>query len=145
MLRMSTKGHHATRIVIFLAGSSARPVSKAEIGEAEAIPPGYLQQIMVRLTDAGLVRSHRGKMGGFTLARPPADITVLQVLRATEGPFELAPCVESVEPCERMQTCPAHLLWSEATAMIDGLFERTTVADLVASGHRLQEEYPQAG
>ena len=143
MLRMSTKGHHATRIMMYLAGSPARPVSKVEIGQAETIPPGYLQQIMVRLTEAGLVRSHRGKMGGFTLARHPGDITILQVLRATEGPFELAPCVDAGVPCDRSGICPAHLLWTEATVLLNDLFERTTVADLIASGHQLQERERQ--
>ncbi len=139
MMRMSTKGHHATRIMVYLARSPVSPVSKVEIGTAEAIPPGYLQQILVRLLEAGLVRSHRGKTGGFSLARPPEAITVQQVLRATEGPFELAPCVDSPVDCGRSGICPAHALWLEATELIEGLFARTTIADLVTSGRLLED------
>jgi Rrf2 family protein len=139
MLRMSTKGHHATRIMIMLARTSNRPVSKGEIGEAEGIPPGYVQQLMIRLTDAGLVRSHRGRSGGFTLSRPPEGISVQEVLHATEGPFELAPCIDLRLTCPRSEVCPAHQLWSRATDLITDLFQQTSIADLALTGQRLEE------
>src|SRR5512140_2165349 len=103
MMRMSTKGHHATRIMMMLARTPSHPVSKGEIGEAEGIPPGYVQQLMIRLTDAGLVRSHRGRAGGFTLTRAPEGISVRDVLQATEGVFELAPCVDMRVSCPRTE------------------------------------------
>jgi Rrf2 family protein len=140
MMRMSTKGHHATRIMMMLARTPSRPVSKGEIGESEGIPPGYVQQLMIRLTDAGLVRSHRGRAGGFTLTRAPEGISVQEVLHATEGVFELAPCVDKRVDCPRTLCCPAHVLWSEATLMINNLFERTSIADLVLTGKRLEEQ-----
>jgi Rrf2 family protein len=140
MLRMSTKGHHATRVMLYLAGSPSAPVSKVEIGQAETIPPGYLQQIMVRLLEAGLVQSHRGKAGGFSLARSAEAITVRDILTATEGPFELAPCIDSPGDCAQVPTCPARALWLHATCMVNDLFEQTTVADLVASGRVLRRE-----
>jgi Rrf2 family protein len=138
-MRMSTKGHHATRIMMMLAKTPGRPVSKGEIGEAEGIPPGYVQQLMIRLTDAGLVRSHRGRAGGFTLTRAAEDISVQEVLLATEGPFELAPCIDSRLVCSRSEVCPGHLLWGQATQLVTDLFKRTSVADLVHTGHRLEE------
>jgi len=137
---MSTKGHHATRIMVRLASTLDHPVSKGEIGEAEGIPPGYVQQLMIRLTDAGLVRSHRGRAGGFTLARPPEEITVKEVLMATEGAFELAPCVDLRLNCPRTETCPAHVLWSKATLLVNDLLEQTTIAGLMLSGRRLEEQ-----
>jgi Rrf2 family protein len=140
MMRMSTKGHHATRIMIRLARMPGRPVSKGEIGEAESIPPGYVQQLMIRLTDAGLVRSHRGRAGGFTLARPAESISIHEVLLATEGPFELAPCVDVRLSCPRTDTCPAHLLWTEATNVVNELFQKTNIAELMATGRRLEEQ-----
>ena len=140
MMRMSTKGHHATRIMIMLAQSPGAPVSKGEIGESQGIPPGYVQQLMIRLTDAGLVRSHRGRAGGFTLTRAAEDISVQEVLLATEGPFELAPCIDKRLDCPRTEVCPGHLLWSQATQLVTDLFTRTSIADLVATGLRLQEQ-----
>ena len=138
MMRMSTKGHHATRIMVRLACTPDYPVSKGEIGEAEGIPPGYVQQLMIRLVDAGLVRSHRGRAGGFTIARPPEEISVKEVLMATEGAFELAPCVDLRLICPRSEVCPAHLLWSQATTLVNDLFEKTSIADLLAQGQQLE-------
>ena len=129
-MRMSTKGHHATRIMVFLATSPGRPITKQEIGASENISPGYIQQLMGRLTSAGLVQSHRGKEGGFSLALPAEKITVKQVLDATEGPFELAACVAHPEICTHADTCPANPLWTKVTAAVNDLFDCTTIADL---------------
>jgi Rrf2 family protein len=137
MLRMSTKGHHATRIMIFLANHGDGLVTKTEIAEAETISSGYLQQLLIALVNAGLVKSFRGKAGGFMLGMPAETITVRQVLAATEGPFELAPCLE--EECSRAEACAAHLLWFEATRRVNDLFDHTTVADLVKTTRALQE------
>lgn len=142
MMRMSTKGHHATRIMIFLANSPDHPVTKAEIAEGEIISAGYLQQLMGTLTNAGLVKSYRGKTGGFSLARPAAEVTVQQVLLASEGPFDLAPCLEI--QCPRADVCAAHLLWLQAAALVNDLFASTTIADLAASARSLQEPPKQA-
>jgi Rrf2 family protein len=125
--------------MLMLAHHPGRPVSKGEIGEAEGIPPGYVQQLMIRLTDAGLVRSHRGRAGGFTLSRPAEGISVQEVLHATEGAFELAPCIESRQACPRSKVCPAHLLWGKATEMVNDLFEKTSIADLMHTGRRLED------
>jgi Rrf2 family iron-sulfur cluster assembly transcriptional regulator len=140
MMRMSTKGHHAIRILIYLTNEPDRPVNKVEIGETQGISTGYVQQLMLRLTSAGLVRSHRGKDGGFSLSRPAADITVRQVLEATEGSFELAPCVNPKQCCIRTPVCPAHPLWIQASNYVNDLFDGTTIADLAATGHTLEEE-----
>lgn len=134
-MRMSTKGHHATRIMIYLANAPGHPVSKAEISEGENITPGYLQQLMGTLTSAGLVKSYRGKAGGFALAHPADQVTVHQVLNATEGHFELAPCLDL--DCPRADACAAHMLWMEAAARVNDLFDRTTIADLAASARAL--------
>jgi Rrf2 family cysteine metabolism transcriptional repressor len=132
MMRMSTKGHHAVRIMVYLALSPGRPITKAEIGDAENISPGYIQQLMGRLTSAGLVKSHRGKEGGFSLARSAADITVREVLGVTEGPFEIAECATQQDLCTRTATCPVNPLWVEVTNMVNALFDRTTIASLAA-------------
>ncbi len=142
MMRMSTKGHHATRIMIFLANSPDHPVSKAEISEGENISPGYLQQLMGTLTSAGLVKSYRGKAGGFALAHSADQVTVQQVLHATEGHFDLAPCLD-VE-CPRADACAAHVLWMQAAARVNELFDSTTIADLAASARALAMPPKQA-
>jgi Rrf2 family protein len=103
--------------------------TKHEIAEAEAIPCAYVQQLMVTLRAAGFVNSHRGRVGGFTLARTAETITVADVLRATEGPILLAPCTGN-ERCEREPGCPAHPLWIRAAKLLDDFFNGVTIAEL---------------
>jgi Rrf2 family protein len=131
MMAISTKGRYACRIMVLLAGRpSAGPVSKHEIAEAEGISSDYVQQIMQRLRAAGLVRSHRGKVGGFTLGRDPETISVLDVLMAVEGRVEPAPCWLP-EDCPRQEGCPTRPVWMKAAELLEGLFAGTTIAALV--------------
>jgi len=131
MMDISTRGRYATRIMVFLAEWPGRPVTKTEISEAEGVTPGYLQQIMGGLLSAGLVRSYRGKAGGFALARPPETITVGDVLRATEGRVSPAPCWD-IHHCGRARECPTRPFWLKAAQLLNDLFDGTTIADLAA-------------
>jgi Rrf2 family protein len=132
MMAVSTKGRYSLRIVSFLG---AQPggflASKAEIAEAEGIPPAYVQQLMMRLVIAGLVQAKRGRRGGFSLARAPEAITVAEVLKASEGEIELVPC-RRPEACERAPDCPTRPLWMTATDLLEQLFQGTTIAQLTS-------------
>ena len=105
------------------------PVQRSELAKQEALSIDYIEQIMVKLKAAGLVRSRRGVRGGFLLARDAGSITIEEVLLVTEGPIALAPCRKS--SCSRAQTCPAQPLWEEATARMTEVFHKTTVQSLV--------------
>jgi Rrf2 family protein len=129
MMDISSKGRYAVRTMVFLAEWPGRPLTKTEISEAENITPGYLQQIMGPLLTAGLVRSFRGKTGGFMLARPAETITVGEVLRATDGRVGPAPCWDA-DVCEREGYCPTRPFWARVTATLNEMFDGTTVADL---------------
>jgi Rrf2 family protein len=130
MMAISTRGRYATRIMVLLASRPDRePMTKYEIGEAEAISPAYVQQLLMALRLAGLARSHRGRAGGFSLARPAESISVLEVLQAVEGELMPAPCANTGS-CERSETCPTRPLWLSATNLLTDLFQRTTVEDL---------------
>jgi Rrf2 family cysteine metabolism transcriptional repressor len=130
MMEISTKGRYSLRILILMASQpQGRVFAKYEIAEEEAITCAYVQQLMTTLRTAGFVRSHRGKMGGFTLARPAETITVAEVLGATEGPIALAPCTGS-EHCAREAHCAARSLWAKATEALVDLFTGVTVAQL---------------
>jgi Rrf2 family iron-sulfur cluster assembly transcriptional regulator len=129
MMCISTKGRYAVRVMVFLAEWPGRPLRKSEISEAEDITPGYLQQIMGILLNADLVRSYRGKAGGFALARPPESITVGEVLRCTEGKVQPVPC-EDIHDCGRAMHCPTRPFWMKAARMMDELLDSTTIADL---------------
>ena len=131
MMAISTRGRYATRIMVLLASQPDRsPVTKYEIGEAEGISPAYVQQLLMALRLAGLARSHRGRDGGFSLARPAESISVLEVLQAVEGELMPAPCAKTGY-CERSGTCPTRPLWQSAANLLSDLFQNTTVEDLM--------------
>jgi len=115
--------------VLLATRASGGPVTKHDIAEAEAISPDYVQQIMMRLKAGGLVRSHRGRGGGFSVARDPETISISDVLVAMEGRVAPAPC-GAPESCDRADTCPTRDVWMRATQLLEGLFEGVTIAGL---------------
>jgi Rrf2 family protein len=129
MMEIPTRGRYSVHILQMMATQPyGRVLTKQEIAETEGLSPGYVQQLLMMLKAAGFVNSHRGKAGGFSLARAPERMTVAQVLRACEGPIVPSPCVAAT--CARESTCRTHLLWMRAVESLDDLFSKTTIADL---------------
>ena len=91
---ISQKARYALRALLYLAArGDEAPVQIAEIAEAEKIPRKFLEAILLELKKTGIVRSHRGRSGGYSLGRPAKDISFADVLRVTDGPLALSPCV----------------------------------------------------
>lgn len=131
MMSISSKGRYASRIMVFLASlPPGATVTKYEIAEAEGISSAYVEQLMLPLRLAGLVTSHRGRTGGFSLAKDPEAISMADVLCAVEGTVQVAPCNDPYS-CGRADTCPTRPLWQQATDLLQDLFTRTKIADLV--------------
>jgi Rrf2 family cysteine metabolism transcriptional repressor len=134
MMTISTKGRYSVRILKAMAlDPPGSMFTKHGLAEAEGVSPGYVEQLMMMLKTAGLVNSHRGKIGGFTLARAPETITVADILRATEGPIVMAPCLDG-EVCERENGCSTRPLWMKAGIMLEDLFSGVTIAELAKNG-----------
>jgi len=130
MMSISSRGRYATRMVVLLATQlPGESMTKSEIAEAEAISAGYVQQLMMSLRLAGIVESHRGREGGFSLSRLPGEITVADVLRAVEGEIMPAPC-HGAGRCERAAFCPTRPIWEEAAQLLNHLFDSKTIASL---------------
>src|ERR1700742_645932 len=91
---ISQKARYALRALLYLAGrGEAGPVQIAEIAEQEKIPRKFLEAILLELKKTGIVRSHRGRQGGYSLGRAAKDISFADVLRVTNRPMALSPCV----------------------------------------------------
>ena len=91
---ISQKARYALRALLFLtARGDDIPVQISEIAESERIPRKFLEAILLELKKTGIVRSHRGRSGGYSLGRPAKDISFADVLRVTDGPLALSPCV----------------------------------------------------
>lgn len=131
MMRLSTKGRYATRIMIALAMCDRSiPARKQEIADNEGISADYVEQILMRLKAGGLVQSHRGAKGGFSLAKDPELITVADVLSTTEGPLALAPCKR--DDCNRATYCVAKEVWQEANQALEKVFSSVTIHALAS-------------
>src|SRR4029077_1498472 len=94
MTTLSRKARYALRALYALVASEGRgPVLIADLAEREQIPRKFLEAILLELRNAGLLRSRKGKGGGYTLARGPDAITMGQVIRVIDGPLAPVPCV----------------------------------------------------
>jgi Rrf2 family cysteine metabolism transcriptional repressor len=131
----STKGEYGVRLMAQLAARhGSGPASLSEIAEQEELPRAYLEQLVMSLRDADLVRSTRGAHGGYELARPPEMIQMGEVLRALEGPIAPMICA-SEEPghaaCVRSGHCTVNFLWTRVRDAIAEALDSMTLADLV--------------
>jgi Rrf2 family protein len=136
MLNLSTKGRYAARIMLALALAEGHRATKAEISRSEDISADYVEQILTKLRTVGLVRSHRGIRGGFSLARKPQEITVADVLLAAEGPLSIAPCLPDAN-CPRAGRCATRTLWQEASKALVKTFSGVTLADMAMRAERI--------
>lgn len=107
------------------------PIMVKEIAERQSLPATYLEQLMTLLRKSGLVNATRGARGGYVLSRPPAEITVAEVIAVLEGPIDLAECPSGVGCCGKPETCALNDLWSEASRALAEVFEQVTLAKLV--------------
>lgn len=141
MLRLSTKGRYAVRIMVYLSARDHRvPARKQDIADAEGISPDYVEQILIRLRAGGMVQSHRGARGGFTVVCQPHRTSILDVLEATEGPLQLAPCVE--EPCDRETRCAVQDIYGDATEALKQVFSKALLSDLADKANALRAGSP---
>lgn len=132
-MRISAKVDYAVRALVEIARMEAGQLAKAEdVARAQSIPRNFLQALLADLRRAGVVASHRGQAGGWTLARPPESISVADVIRATDGPLvsvhgsrpEDVRYDESVEVLQRV--------WIAVRSSLREVFEHVTIADLTA-------------
>ena len=132
-MRVTAKVDYAVRAAVELAAAGDGPVKGERIAEAQGIPLKFLENILLELKHAGLVQSQRGAEGGYWLARPPAEITLAEVIRAVEGPIanvrgERPEQVEYAGASEQLRD-----VWIAVRASLRAVLEHVTVAD-VASG-----------
>jgi Rrf2 family protein len=128
VVKVSTRGDYAARALLSLAlRESERPTSVKEIAERTNLPQPYLEQILLAVKGAGLVRSKRGVGGGYVLARPPDRITLADILAAVEGP--LTTLTDEHDHCEGH--CVLQEVWVGVSDETRRLLERFNLADLV--------------
>jgi len=133
-LRLSTKARYGLRALMSLARHYGEgPVIAKVIAREEDISENYLEQIMELLRRSGIVRSIRGAQGGFSLAKPPEDIKIKEIVDILEGPIHLIDCLSDPEICNRNKGCSARTFWKKLEENINKFLESHTLADLMHS------------
>lgn len=130
---VSTKGRYALRLMVCVAQAGAEgKVALREVSEREDISLKYLEQLARPLVQAGLLRSVRGKGGGYALAQEPAAIRAGDVLRAVEGSTAPVACLDLQEgmACPRAGECTTVRFWAGLDEVIERYVDGVTLADL---------------
>ena len=133
-MNLSQKCQYAVRSLFELAKrTNDGPVRVAEIAEAQAIPPRFLELILAELKRPGWVESRRGASGGYLLAVQPDAISVGDIIRFVDGPLNPVACIagESGEACTLRGHCAFIGLWERAQAAIEDVYDTTTLLDLI--------------
>jgi Rrf2 family protein len=132
-VRISAKSDYALRAASELAAAEGGPVKGEALATAQHIPQKFLENILSDLRQAGIVRSQRGAEGGYWLARPPAEVTVADVIRAVDGPLASVRGQRPEDVAYEGHAEPLQQVWIAVRAALRGVIEHVTLADL-ASG-----------
>jgi Rrf2 family protein len=131
---LSQKARYALRALLVLAErNDHEPVMIADIAEQADVPRKFLEQILLELKKRGIVRSTRGRQGGYQLGKSPKDITFADIIRVTDGPLALSPCVsvtayQKCEDCFDEAICPIRKVLLAARAATASVLEGRTLA-----------------
>jgi Rrf2 family protein len=136
-MEISRRTDYGIRVILHLAAlpQDAR-VSTQEIADRQSIPSPFLAKIVSQLSLSGLVSTHRGAGGGVALARPPQEISLLEVIEALDGPIRLNRCALTPDLCPRETHCPLHDIWIQAQSELTGLLRNTTFDALVETARK---------
>ncbi len=131
-MKLSTKGRYGTQVMLDLAlhHGEGRILLK-DIARRQGISGNYLEHLMPPLKAAKLVNSSRGAHGGYTLAKPPDQVKLIDIIQALEGSLAPAECVLTPRVCRRAQSCVTRDVWAEMKEAIDKVLKSTTLQDLV--------------
>ncbi|MEG0805140.1 MAG: Rrf2 family transcriptional regulator [Lachnospiraceae bacterium] len=135
-MKLSTKGRYGLRAFIDIAVySKDEPVSLANVAKRQDISISYLEQLMAKLKKAGLTKSTRGANGGYVLARPAAQISVGDVLRALEGDLTPVDCPgitdTSTQHCDVEGGCASKIVWKKINDSINEAVDNIYIEELV--------------
>jgi Rrf2 family iron-sulfur cluster assembly transcriptional regulator len=134
-VKVSTRGDYASRALLSLAlhGASVGPTSVRDVAERTGLPQPYLEQILLALKGAGLVRSKRGVGGGYILARPPEEITLGQIVSAVDGPIAAGDFGEphTNGACNHEGQCALLAVWADVGRHMREHLDSFTLQDMV--------------
>ncbi|HTW47444.1 MAG TPA: Rrf2 family transcriptional regulator [Acidobacteriaceae bacterium] len=131
MLRLTKKADYGLMALKYLAEHSNDPsISARDIAEAYHIPPQLLAKVLQRLAKVGILRSHAGMSGGYSLIRQPREISAFEVIHAIDGPLFITSCGPSHSGCDLTDSCTIKEPLARVNDSISVLLRSISVADL---------------
>ncbi len=142
-MKLSTKSRYGLRILLQIALDNK--VGKASQGKSiskkQEISEAYLEQIMIPLKNAGLVRTTRGCNGGYFLNKDPEEITVLDIIELFEGEFTLVDCVSDPKSCSRSKNCFTMNVWKKLANAFKATAGKITLAAILEDSKGISADY----
>jgi Rrf2 family protein len=145
MLSLSNTTGYAIRALSCLKGPEEKPVLVKDLARMSDVSNFYLAKIVSRLSESGLLKSKRGYKGGVQLARPPQDISLLDVSQAIDGDDWLNGCLLGMAECSDERACPHHAFWKECRAEIRKNLAETSLKDAADFEARLAARRSRRG
>lgn len=142
---LSMKAKYGLRALSVLAREYGRgPVLIADLSKNEQIPRKFLELILLDLKRKGILRSKKGKGGGYLLSRAPAEVSIGELVRALDGPLALLPCVSQTayrrcDECIDEMTCGIRSVMKEVRDKTAEILDGTSLEDLLLRSHRMLE------
>ena len=130
-MKLSTKIRYGARAMLELATHYGEgPIELREIARRQDISIKYLEQVMIPLRTAGLVKSVRGAKGGYVLAKPPSGISLDDVVNTLEGPLYLVDCVGDPKACRRSSRCVTRDVWKDVSQALHAVLKSMTLEEM---------------
>lgn len=135
---LSHTSQYAIQSLVYIAlHGSEGPLLSREVAERLGVPSAYLAKILQALCKGGLLTSHRGRLGGFSLSEPPRALSLMRIIDITEGAGFSKECLLGLKQCSDETACPMHPIWKPIKERIIQMLEEqnlATVADAVREG-----------
>ena len=139
-MQIKTITDYAIKTILSIASAETAKSSK-EISDEICVPREYLIQIAKPLKSAGILIASPGKNGGYLLGRPPKEITLWDILAATEGTKNINRCLEKSHACSRKdpENCPIRKVYTILQQQIETLMQKITILDMLQNGDMLNQ------
>jgi Rrf2 family protein len=142
-MKISTKIRYGARAMLELASHYGEgPIELKGIAKKEDISLKYLEQVIIPLRTAGLVKAIRGSKGGYSLAKSPSEICLNDLVEVLEGPVNLIECLKDPKVCQKSSFCVTRDIWKEVSEAIYGIFHSVTLEDMVNRRREKEGQVP---
>ncbi len=139
-MKLSTRGQYGTRALLELAlHQGEAPVLLKDIAQRQQISLPYLEHLITPLIAGGIVWSTRGARGGVSLAKPPEQVKLSEVIQLLEGSIAPVECVNNPGVCSRSELCVTRDIWCELKRVMNRVLESTTLQDLTERQKRKEQ------